>query len=60
MARQTKQDKLIEQTYYKYGQGVQINIMDISKIFKAGRVALETGSDLDAAIQTAIAQLRQN
>ncbi len=64
MARQTKQekerDKLIERTYYKYGYGVQINVMDIPKIFKVGRVALETGADLDAAIQSAIVQLRQN
>jgi len=62
--RQTKAEKardlLIERTYYKHGQGVQISIMDIPKVFTAGRQALEEGQDLDAAIQSAIAQLRVN
>lgn len=62
--RQTKQEKernkLIERTYYKYGHGVQINIFDIPKIFDRGHAALDAGSDLDAAIQKAIADFRQN
>jgi len=64
MAKQTKEekarDRLIEQTFYKYGHGVQISIFDIPKIFKIGQDALETGADLDTAMQTAIAQFRQN
>ena len=64
MAKQTKQekaqDRLIEKTYYKYGYGVQINVFDIPRVFQAGRYALDNGQDLDAAIQAAIANLRQN
>jgi len=64
MPKQTKeekaQDKLIEASYYKFGHGVQINIFDIPRIFQAGRYALDNGQDLDAAIQAAIANLRQN
>lgn len=62
--RQTKQEKaqdqLIEQTYYRLGQGVQINIMDIGKVFAMGRAALKAGQDLDEAIKLAISHLRQN
>lgn len=62
--RQSKEekrvDKLIEQTYYKYGSGVQINVFDIGKVFEAGRSALAAGTDLDEAIKASIAQLRQN
>jgi len=64
MARQTKQekeiDKRIESTYYKYGSGVQVGIMDIPKIFQMGREAITNGEDLDKAIQDAIAKFRVN
>jgi len=57
---QEAQDKLIEDSYRIFGHGVQINIFDIPRIFQAGRYALDNGQDLDAAIQAAIANLRQN
>jgi len=64
LAKQTREekarDRLIEQTYYKHGHGVQINIFDIPKIFAIGQAALEQGADLDTAMQAAIAQFRQN
>jgi len=64
MAKQTRQekarDRLIQQTYSKYGGNVQINILDIPKIYQIGHAALIAGLDLDEAIQAAIAQFRQN
>jgi hypothetical protein len=62
--RKTKQererDKLISDSFRIFGNRAQINIFDIPRIFQAGRHALENGLDLDAAIQNAIATLRQN
>ncbi len=64
MARQSKKEKeidaLIERTYYRHGSGVQINILDIPKVFRMGREALASGRNLDDAIKEAIAQLRVN
>jgi len=64
VAKQTRQekarDRLIQQTYSKYGGGVQISILDIPLIYKIGHAALIAGLDLDEAIQAAIAQFRQN
>ncbi len=53
-------DKEIERLYKIHGQNIQINIMDIGKIFNAGRQAYETGGDMEKAVQDAIAQLRKN
>lgn len=53
-------DKQIEQAFYRHATGVQINIMDLGKIHAAGRAAIETGRDLDAAIVAAVAEYRQN
>lgn len=64
MARQTKQererDKLISDSYRIFGCGVQIKVLDLPRIFEAGRDALEHGLDLDAAVQNAITKYRQN
>ena len=68
MARLSKQqlydkalDKAIEQVYYRFGNGVQINIMDISKIYDDCRPAARQGIEaLEAAMQTAIAKYRTN
>lgn len=57
---QKKMDKLIDEAYNRLGKGVQINIMDIGKVFTMGRAALTNGTDLDTAINEAIAKLRQN
>lgn len=50
-------DKLIEAAYYRNAQGVQINIMDINKVFTAGRAAHAAGTDVEQAVVDAIAQL---
>lgn len=64
MKRQTKAekqtDKQIEQAFYRVASGAQINVMDLSKIFSAGRAAIAEGKDLDAAIREIVAVLRQN
>jgi len=53
-------DKLIERTYYRYGSGVQINIMDIGKIFNEARIEMLTGKPIEEVIQNLIAKYRQN
>jgi predicted DNA-binding ArsR family transcriptional regulator len=53
-------DKEIEKIYYKVGDRVQINIMDIGKIFAAGRAAYEAGTDMEAAIKAAVEKYRKN
>lgn len=47
-------DKLIEQIYYKHASGLQINIMDIGKVFKAGEEAYAAGGDVEQAVKDAI------
>lgn len=54
-------DKLIEATYYKHGNGVQIPIMAIPKIFDDAHLAVQNNSIRDdgrlnvvAAIETSI------
>lgn len=53
-------DKEIERVYYKHGNGVQINIMDIGKIFREVRAAYEKGEDYEASVQACIKKFRQN
>lgn len=53
-------DKLIEASFYRVANGVQIPIMDIGKVFAAGRAAIAEGRDLDTAIREIVAQLRVN
>jgi len=64
MARMTKADKAIEKAveaaYGRHFEGVQVNMMDLSKIMNIGRDALLNGKDLDAAMSAAVAQFRQN
>ena len=47
--RQTKADKLIdkrvEASFYKHCSGVQIDIMDIGKVFAVGKDAILSGAD---------------
>jgi hypothetical protein len=63
MARQTKQDKQIDQAveaaFYRHGNHVQFNIMDLSKIHRAGVEAVKAGQDLDTAMLAAVAKYRQ-
>jgi hypothetical protein len=53
-------DKEIERIYYQHGQNVQIGIMDIVKIFAAGRAAHTAGQPMEPAIVDAIAKYRVN
>jgi hypothetical protein len=52
--------KLIESTYYKTCSGIQIDIMDISKVFAEGHKALAEGRDLATAIRTFVETIRKN
>lgn len=53
-------DREIERIYYRVGRGVQINVMDIGKVFDAGRTAALSGGDVEQAIVAAVNALRQN
>lgn len=53
-------DKQIERIFYTRCAGVQLNVLDIGKVFAAGRAAAATGADLEAAVIAAVAALRVN
>jgi len=60
---QKAQDRLIEAIYYRHAQGVQISILDIPKVYAAGRAAIAAGGDLDAvraAVVGAVDALRRS
>lgn len=46
-------DRRVEAAYYATCSGVQIDVMDISKVFAAGRQAIANGAD-DEALRSAI------
>lgn len=48
-------EKRVEQAYYKGCSGVEINIMDIGKVFKAGVAAIEADPTIsDAALRDSV------
>lgn len=55
-----KIDKEIEQIVYRRCSGIQINIMDIGKVFKAGHAAYFASQDLETAVVEKYLELRQN
>lgn len=51
-------DNLINKVYTKNCCNIQINMMDIPKIFAEGRKAIEEGRDLDQAIVAFVETIR--
>lgn len=64
MTKKSKADKLldnqIEQIFYKHCSGIQINIMDVSKVFAEGKKAAAEGRDLTQAIVSFVDTIRKN
>jgi len=67
LSRQSKTDKLIdkriEQAYYRTSSGVQINIMDIPKIYREARATMQpdtTDAALEQIITSIVARYRLN
>jgi hypothetical protein len=65
--KQTKEqkaiDKRVEAAYYRTCSGIQINIMDIGKVFAVGRDALAKGVDepgLEHVIREFVDTIRHN
>lgn len=52
--RKNALDQAIEQEYYKQAKGVQIDIMDIGKVFTDVRKAVTAGLTLESAMTEAI------
>jgi hypothetical protein len=55
--------KRVEEAYYRSCSGVQIDIMDISKVFAVGEKAVAEGADdtaLEAAIVDFVQTIRKN
>ncbi len=52
MARRKKNDidSVIEQIWYARFNGIAINILDIGKVFAAGRAAAAAGADIEVAV----------
>ncbi len=55
-----KLNKKIEAIYYEKCHGVQINVMDIGKVFAAGRLAAAEGRDIECAVLAFVATVRKN
>lgn len=56
-------DRRIDEAYRRGCSGVQIDIMDIGKVFKAGYAAIDTGADdseLEKAIVAFVETIRKN
>lgn len=53
-------DKQIESIFYRSCGGVQLNVLDIGKVYAAGRTAAAAGGDIEAAIVATVATLRLN
>jgi hypothetical protein len=53
-----KAEKLIDKVYNENCANIQINVMDIGKIFKVGHAALAAGKDLKTAIVEFVETIR--
>ena len=49
-----KLEQLIEETFYKYSYGVQINIMNLGTIFRQAKIDYEKGLNLDDSMKAMI------
>lgn len=61
--KQSPTDTRIERAYYARCSGVQIDIMNIGRVFNAGRAAIANGADDEAlgdAIAAFVETVRQN
>lgn len=58
--KQTKAEKLldkaIEQEYYKQANGLQINIMDMPKLFSLARTEVASGSSVEEAVKNGVSK----
>jgi hypothetical protein len=55
-----KIDNLIDQSYGRVARDVQINMMDIPKVFAEGRRAIAAGEDIDTALAAIVQKIRVN
>jgi hypothetical protein len=53
-------NEAIEQTYYRLAQGVQVNILDIPKIFRDAKIELAAGVSLEQSMPGIIARYKAN
>jgi len=62
MARKKKNplEQAVNASFTRQGCGVQFDIFDLSKIYKAGEAAGLAGQDIDEAVKLAIAMYRKN
>ena len=64
MARQSKADKLLDaeitRIYTQTCNGIQINIMDIPKVFAEAKKARAEGRDMKDAIVSFVQKIRKN
>ena len=67
MARRTKEqlaeaktEKQIESAWYRLASGVEVDIMDLGKIYRDAKLELADGASLDDAVKTQIARYRKN
>jgi hypothetical protein len=53
-------EKVITEAYTRRCSGVEIDIMDISKVYRAGEAAHAAGQDVEAAIVAFVQTIRKN
>ncbi len=61
--KEAKADKIVEKAYYATCTGIQIDIMDIGKVFAFGRTKIEAGEDfpaLCASVRAYVETIRKN